>query len=89
MDKEKKTEKPANTHEAPEKPSAGPGPVSSQQTVNQLAKEFGISEVKLAGIMAYAGWDENTRLTRSAFKKVADEWLGHPLGTGKKRKEVK
>ena len=83
MDKEVKTDKTAGAQGTP-----ATGGTVSQETVAKLAEEAGVSKVKLAGIMAYAGWNEDTKVSKSTFKKISDEWLGHPLGTGKKRKEV-
>ena len=51
-----------------------PAPLSA------LASATGTSQLVLAAIRAAYGWTNRTRLTRSEFLRMRDEWLARPAG---------
>ena len=88
-DEEKKDLKTSTENRAqPARSPSSPDKPKTQASVVEHAQNTGISHIKLAGIMRYAGWTPDTLVSESQFKKAAGEWLNHPVGAGKRRKEV-
>ena len=90
-DEEKKDLKTSTENRAqPARSSPPPEKPKTRETMSAVmqAQRAGISQIKLAGIMRYAGWTPDTLVSESQFKKAAGEWLNHPVGAGKRRKEV-